>query len=63
MAAEHTPGAGGLGAGLGCAHLHVAPDAGAKSLSAAAQATIASGSPPAASPCRAACARPPSGEW
>jgi len=54
MAAEQTP-----GGGLGCAHLRVAPDAGAKNPSAAAQATIASGSPPAASPYRAACARPP----
>jgi transposase-like protein len=39
MAAEHT-----AGGGLGCAHLRVAANAGAKSLSAAAQATIAPGS-------------------
>jgi len=39
MAAEHTP-----GGGLGCAHLRVIADAGAKSLSAAAQATIVPGS-------------------
>jgi len=39
MAAEHT-----RGAGLGRAHLRVAPDAGAKSLSAAARATIVPGS-------------------
>ena len=39
MAAEHTQ-----GGGLGGAHLRVAANAGAKSLSAAAQATIATGS-------------------
>jgi len=39
MAAEHTP-----GGGLGRAHLRVVADAGAKSLSAAAQATIVPGS-------------------